>query len=96
MSGRPEISYGNVNGSVLAFFLFNAGIISLAHPVNVERQTLWFYLPMALGAVGLVSLFLMTKRISRWAGAVLVLVYIVFAAGGYALFDASPGLPGRQ
>ncbi len=96
MSGRPEISYGNVNGSVLTFFLFNAGIISLAHPVNVERQTLWFYLPMALGAIGLVSLFLMTKRISRWAGAVLVLVYVVFAVGGYVPFDASPSQPGRQ
>ncbi len=90
MSGRPEISYGNVNGSILAFFLFNAGIIALAHPVNVERRTLWFYLPMALGAIALVSLFLMTKRISRWAGAVLVLVYVAFAAGGYVLFDTAP------
>ena len=80
----------------LTFFLFNAGIISLAHPINVERQTLWFYLPMALGAIGLVSLFLMAKRISRWAGAVLALVYVVFAVGGYVLFDASPGSPGRQ
>jgi hypothetical protein len=32
----------------------------------------------------------MTKRIWRWAGAVLALVYVVFAGGGYVLFDADP------
>jgi Ca2+/Na+ antiporter len=33
LKGKPEISYGNVSGSILAFFLFNAGIIALVHPV---------------------------------------------------------------
>jgi hypothetical protein len=32
----------------------------------------------------------MAERISRWAGAVLALVYVVFAVGGYALFDTEP------
>ncbi|MGD8397995.1 MAG: sodium:calcium antiporter, partial [Anaerolineae bacterium] len=35
LKGRPEISFGNVVGSVLAFFLFNAGIIALVRPVAV-------------------------------------------------------------
>jgi len=45
MKGRPEISFGNVIGSILAFFLFNAGIIALVSPVTVGTQVLMFYLP---------------------------------------------------
>lgn len=41
---------------------------------------------MSLAAIVLVSLFMVRKRIPRWAGAVLLLVYIAFAAGGYVLF----------
>ena len=46
IKGRPDISYGNVSGSILAFFLFNAGIIALINPVQVEKEVLYFYLPV--------------------------------------------------
>ena len=36
MKGRPDISFGNVVGYMLAFFLFNAGIIVLVSPVTVD------------------------------------------------------------
>ncbi len=83
MKGRPEISYGNVAGSILAFFLFNAGVIALVRPVPVSPQVLNFYLPVCLITVVVVSLFMMRKKVSRWAGAVLVALYLVFFAGGY-------------
>ncbi|HWP00321.1 MAG TPA: sodium:calcium antiporter [Methylococcus sp.] len=85
LKGRPEISFGNVVGSILAFFLFNAGIISLVRPVPVSGQVLGFYLPVCLIAVIVVSLFMMRKKIPRWAGAVLVALYAVFFAGGYLI-----------
>jgi len=83
LQGRPEISFGNVVGSILAFFLFNAGIISLVQPVPVSTQVLRFYLPLCLLTVIVVSLFMMRKKIPRWAGAVLLALYLIFFAGGY-------------
>jgi len=83
MKGRPEISFGNVVGSILAFFLFNAGIIALVSPVTVGTQVLRFYLPLCFGTVIVVSLFMMTKKIPRWAGGILVLLYLIFIVGGY-------------
>lgn len=85
LKGRPEISYGNVTGSILAFFLFNAGIISLVQPVPVSGQVLGFYLPLCLITVIIVSLFMMRKKVPRWAGAVLIALYLVFFAGGYII-----------
>jgi cation:H+ antiporter len=81
--GRPEISFGNVTGSILAFFLMNAGIIALVRPIAVDSQTLRFYLPVCLGTVVTISLFMMTKRISRWAGGILIALYAIFIVGGY-------------
>ena len=83
LKGRSEISFGNVAGSILAFFLFNAGIIGLVRPVPVAAQTLTFYLPFCFGTLVIVSIFMMTKRIPRWAGGVLVLLYLGFALVGY-------------
>jgi cation:H+ antiporter len=57
LKGRPEISLGNVVGSIMAFFLFNAGIIALLAPVPVATQVLWFYLPVCFGTVVTISAF---------------------------------------
>lgn len=85
LRGRPDISFGNVVGSVLAFFLFNAGIIALVNPVSVNAQVLKFYLPLCLGTLVVISLLMLSKRIPRWAGAVLVLLYATFVIGGYLM-----------
>ncbi len=83
LQGRPEISFGNVVGSILAFFLFNAGIIVLVRPLDVDEQVLRFYLPFCLGTVVIVSLLMMSKRVPRWAGGLLVLLYGIFVLKGY-------------
>jgi cation:H+ antiporter len=83
LRGRPEISFGNVVGSILAFFLFNAGIITLVRPVTVSSQVLQFYLPAVLVTTVVVSGLMLNKRVPRWAGGVLVLLYAVFFVGGF-------------
>jgi cation:H+ antiporter len=83
LKGRPEISLGNVVGSIMAFFLFNAGIIALLAPISVEAQVLRFYLPVCFGTVLVISVFLLTRSIPRSAGGVLVLCYLIFVTGGY-------------
>jgi cation:H+ antiporter len=81
--GRPEISFGNVVGSILAFFLFNGGVIAMVRPVAVEAAVLHFYLPMCLGTVVVISAFMLTNHVPRWGGALLVALYGLFFAGAY-------------
>lgn len=82
LKGRPEIAYGNVSGSVLAFFLFNAGCISLVHPLRVERQVLNLFLPVCFLAVLSGTLFMAGKRVGRAQGAILIFLYGLFVAVG--------------
>jgi len=80
---RPDITYGNVLGSVLAFFLFNAGLIALVRPVEVGDQTLHFYLPVCAGVVILTSIVMCARRLPRWTGALLLVFYAAFVVFGY-------------
>lgn len=83
--GRTDITYGNVAGSVLAFFLFNAGLIAMIRPIAVNREVLTFYLPVCLATVSVVALFLARGRVGRIEGVVLVAAYVAFAIGGYLI-----------
>ncbi|MDZ7659765.1 sodium:calcium antiporter [Fodinibius sp.] len=83
LKGHPEITFGNVVGSVLAFFLCNAGIIALVNPVPISGEVFNFYLPISLGIVLFVTSLMIQKSIPRWAGALLVLGYLVFFGWGF-------------
>jgi len=85
LEGRPDITLGNVVGSVLAFFLFNAGVIALVEPVPVGPDVLRFHLPFCAGTVVFLALVLTTRSMPRWAGGVLVLLYVAFVGGSYLL-----------
>ena len=80
LQGRPDISFGNVVGSALAFFGFNAGIIALVRPVPVDPVTLYLYLPICAGTVVVVAGLMAQGGVSRWGGALLVLLYGLFAS----------------
>jgi cation:H+ antiporter len=83
--GRPEISVGNVVGSILAFFLCNAGVIALVHPVVVARPVLVFYLPLAVLTTVIVAAVMWTQQVPRWAGGLFVLLYVLFGIGGWLI-----------
>ncbi|MCF8235910.1 MAG: hypothetical protein K9G67_13115 [Bacteroidales bacterium] len=86
LKGKSDISMGNVVGSVLAFFLFNAGVIALVQPVDLADVTLNFYIPLSLATVLLIIFLLFfLQKIPRWAGAILLLIYVGFAITGYLL-----------
>jgi cation:H+ antiporter len=42
-------------------------------------------IPLAFITVLVVSGFMLTKEVPRWSGAVLILLYVVFAVGGFLL-----------
>lgn len=79
--GRADISFGNVAGPILTFSLLNAGIIALVRPVPVDGEVLRSYLPVCLVTVAIITVFMVRKRVSRRAGAVLVLLYGISSPG---------------
>lgn len=83
LKGRPDISYGNVSGSILAFFLFNAGIIALINPIPIPDEVLYFHLPVCVLTVAFIAMCMLAKRVTRWSGLILVLLYAVFFAGSF-------------
>lgn len=81
MRGRPDITVGNVIGSVIHFLLLNAGLIALVRPVRVDTLTLSFYFPVVLVTLVVVVLFLIRRRVHRLAGLVLIGLYVLFVTG---------------
>jgi len=86
LKGKPDISIGNVFGSVMAFFLFNAGFIGIVKPVKLNAQVIEFYLPISVATIGFILVLLaVSHQIPRWAGIILIMIYIGFILGGYWL-----------
>lgn len=83
LRGHAEISFGNVLGSMMAFFLLNAGVIALVRPVEVPAEVLSFHLPVALATVAFVTFLVARGGIPRWAGGTLLAAYGAFVAGSY-------------
>jgi len=78
--GRPDVSAGNVVGTVLWFALFNLGLIALLTPVQVPRLTRTLDYPFLVGASWLATALLARGRLGRTAGAILVALAVAFAA----------------
>lgn len=76
--GRPDVSAGNLIGTLLYFLLFNLGLIALITPVTVDplvRQLDW---PFLVAVTLLATVFLWRGRVGRWAGLCLLLAYGVY------------------
>lgn len=89
LRGHPEIAIGNVVGSVIAFFGLNAGVIALIQPLPIDTPTQRFYLPLAAATVTALAAMLLTRRLPRWAGATLLVIYAAFLTGGYLIYGTT-------
>jgi len=76
--GRPDVSAGNLVGTVLYFVLFNLGLIALAAPVRVSSLTRAFDWPFLVASTWLAALFLWRGGVTRTQGAVLFALYAVY------------------
>lgn len=85
LKGRADITYGNVAGSILAFFLFNAGIMALIHPIPVEIDILRFHIPISILTVLFITYRMRRKSLNRSSGVILVMVYAIFFIGSYLI-----------
>lgn len=78
--GHPEVSAGNLVGTLLYFVLFNLGLIALIAPVAVDPRIWRLDWPFLVAATWLATLFLARGRIGRLEGACLVSLYLIYVA----------------
>ncbi len=78
--GRPDISAGNLVGTVLYFVLFNLGLIAVVAPVRVSSLTHSLDWPFLVAATWLAAVFLWRGGVSRLQGGVLLLLYAAYVA----------------
>jgi cation:H+ antiporter len=78
--GRPEVSAGNLVGTLLYFLWFNLGLISLLVPVRVDPQVISFDWPFLVAVTWLATLFFARGRVGRVEGVVLLFAYVLYAA----------------
>ena len=78
--GRPEVSAGNLVGTLLYFLWFNLGLISLLVPVRVNPQVISFDWPFLVAVTWLATFFFARGRVGRLEGAALLSAYAHYAA----------------
>jgi cation:H+ antiporter len=78
--GRPEVSAGNLVGTLLYFLWFNLGLISLLVPVRVNPQVIYFDWPFLVAVTWLATFFFARGRVGRLEGAALLCAYALYAA----------------
>ncbi len=94
--GHPELLVGNVIGADILNVLFVIGAAALAMPLAITEPGtkqpyifLWLHLPTMLLMLGLFRLYInratRTGHFSRWMGAPLVVMYVVYTVAGYVV-----------
>jgi cation:H+ antiporter len=94
--GHPELLVGNIIGADILNVLFVIGAASLAKPLPITEPGtnqplifLWLHLPTMLLMLTLFRLYIFratrTGRFSRWMGAPLVAMYVIYTVIGYAV-----------
>ena len=83
--GRPDVSAGNLVGTLLYFVLCNLGLIALIAPVDVEPSVVMLDWPFLVGTTWLATLFLWRGGVGRAQGALLLALYAGYAAAHLVL-----------
>jgi cation:H+ antiporter len=84
--GRPELALGNIAGTLIHFAAFNASVIALVKPLQLDHDTTSFYLPAATASPAIfAALLLIRRRLGRAEGAALLVLYGAYLAVAVAL-----------
>lgn len=79
--GFPELSVGNALGTLLFLLTASLGTIVLVRPLQLPAAVVSYHLPALLLTVGVALAVLLRGRLGRPEGALLLLTYVVYAAG---------------
>jgi cation:H+ antiporter len=77
--GRPDVALANVLGTIVHFVAFNAGVIALVQPLQLDHATSWLHLPAALFATAaLCGLVALREGLGRVEGGLLLALYAAY------------------
>jgi cation:H+ antiporter len=76
--GRPDVSAGNLVGTLLYFALFNLGLVALLTPVRVDPLVRKLDWPALIIVTWLATIFLWRGRVGRVGGVLLLSAYGVY------------------
>jgi cation:H+ antiporter len=84
--GRGDLALGNITGTIIHFAAFNAGVIALIKPLELDAATQHLHLPMALAAtLVLCATLRLQGGLSRTTGACFLGLYAVYIAAAIAM-----------
>jgi cation:H+ antiporter len=84
--GRGDVALANVFGTIAHFAAFNAGVIVLVRPIDLDATTLHLHLPVAAGsALVLVALAGWRRGLNRIEGVFLLTLYAGYVAAAIVL-----------
>ena len=84
--GRGDVALGNVFGTIAHFAAFNAGVIALVRPLELDGVSRGLHLPVAAGsAIALAALVRARRGLGRLDGAVLLALYAAYVAAAATL-----------
>jgi cation:H+ antiporter len=76
--GHPEVSAGNLIGTLLYFVLFNLGLIAVVAPVAVDPSIRTLDWPFLVAVTWLATFFLARGRVGRSEGVALLGAYVAY------------------
>lgn len=85
VTGRHEqISIGNILGANTFNLLWVTGASALVNPLTLDRNLLYFNVPLMLGVTIVLLVFMSTEdQLKRWEGAALLCIYALFVANNF-------------
>ena len=82
LSGEGGVAVGNVVGSNVANLGLIVGLAAVLSPMVVDRKLVRHDMPVMLGAMGALWVFLLDGTIERWEGALLLTAAVIYTAEG--------------
>ncbi|MFC4552971.1 MULTISPECIES: sodium:calcium antiporter [Halorussus] len=88
--GYYEVTVGGIIGSLIFFVTANTGIVALVGSISTSPRALYFHLPVLLLFAGASAYLFRRGRLTRFAGAGLLALYVVYLVINVAFFAALP------
>lgn len=82
---NPHLGVGNVIGSMAFFMTANVGVIALVQPLDVSGSLVTVHWPFLLGTLAAVLVLFARGRVTRPAGAALLVCYAAYWGANYLL-----------
>ena len=84
--GRGDVALGNVLGTIVHFIAFNAGVIAVVRPLDLDSDSRWLHLPVAAGSPVLLAVLLARRGgLGRATGSLLLGLYAAYVAAAIAV-----------